>query len=246
MVTPAASLVPPTILNDTTNNLPQEEPGDEHAELAFGQRWEGPGKSQRPPLAPTACAADGRRKSSVLFNTAPAEDTIRRESTIQVPRLSTFASAAARRMSSPPPPATYKRGVSFDTFDNRDATDYSFTLHYKHKDYKHSRQSRTFLCGADKNDYSEFALEWLLDELVDDGDEIVCLRAVEKDSKIASEASVEAGRYKAEAKKLLDSVIDKNTQEDKAISLIMELAVGKVEKVLQRMVSTENSDSEQY
>ena len=131
---------------------------------------------------------------------------------------------------------TYQRGVSFDTFDNKDATDFSLTLNYKHKDYVSTRQSRTFLCGTDQKDYSEFALEWLIDELVDDGDEIVCLRVVEKDSKIASDASVEQGKYRLEAQKLLDQVIEKNSQEEKAISLIMELAMGRVQDIIQRMV----------
>ncbi|KAL1955497.1 hypothetical protein VTO42DRAFT_8523 [Malbranchea cinnamomea] len=142
-----------------------------------------------------------------------------------------------RRIPSPPPPSAYQRGVSFDTFDNRDATDFSLTLNYKHKDYQHTRRSRTFLCGTDQNDYSEFALEWLLEELVDDGDEVVCLRVVEKDSKIASEESVEEGRYRQEAEKLLESAIAKNAAADeKAISLVMELAVGKVHDIIQRMI----------
>jgi hypothetical protein len=81
-------------------------------------------------------------------------------------------------------------------------------------------------------------LEWLLDELVDDGDEIVCLRVVEKDSKLASDASIQQGRYRSEAQKLMDWVIEKNGQEgESAISLVLELAVGKVQDVIQRMVS---------
>lgn len=110
------------------------------------------------------------------------------------------------------------------------------TLNYKHKGYQSSRRSRTFLCGTDQNDYSDFALEWLIDELVDDGDEIVCLRAVEKDSRIASDAGIEAGKYRQEAEKLLDQVIQKNSQDEKAISLVLELAVGKVQDIIQRMV----------
>ncbi|KAJ5725684.1 uncharacterized protein N7483_007041 [Penicillium malachiteum] len=137
---------------------------------------------------------------------------------------------------SPPPPRTYERGVSFDTFDNRDAADFSLTLNYKHKGYQSTRRSRTFLCGTDQNDYSEFALEWMLEELVDDGDEIVCLRAVEKDSRMASGSAIEEGKYRQEAKRLFDQVIQKNSQDEKAISLILELAVGKVEDIIQRMI----------
>ena len=46
--------------------------------------------------------------------------------------------------------STYEARVSFDTFDNRDATDISFTLVSKHKDYIYTRRSRTFLCGTDR------------------------------------------------------------------------------------------------
>ncbi|ODM16645.1 hypothetical protein SI65_08152 [Aspergillus cristatus] len=139
---------------------------------------------------------------------------------------------SASRGPSPPPPNTYERGVSFDTFDNPDAADFSLTLNYKHKGYQCTRRSRTFLCGTDQNEYSDFALEWLIDELVDDGDEIVCLRAVEN----ASDAGIEAGRYRKEAEKLFEQVIQKNSQDEKAISLVLELAVGKVQDIIQRMI----------
>lgn len=131
--------------------------------------------------------------------------------------------------------STYESRVSFDTFDNKDATDISFTLVSKHKNYAYSRRSRTFLCGTDQNDYSDFALEWLVEELVEDGDEIVCLRVVDKDSKISSNFSVEQGVYKTEARKLLEHIQEKN-EEDKAISLVLEFAVGKVPETIQRMV----------
>ena len=51
---------------------------------------------------------------------------------------------------------------------------------YKHRDYSNTARSRTFLCGTDAKDYSEYALEWMIDELVDDDDEIVCLRVIDK------------------------------------------------------------------
>lgn len=41
--------------------------------------------------------------------------------------------------------STYETRVSFDTFDNKNATDISFTLVCKHKDYKYSRRSRYVL-----------------------------------------------------------------------------------------------------
>jgi hypothetical protein len=197
----------------------------EEEELAFGQVWKDAAKPQtRPKLGEID---GGRRKSSIQFHTADAEDTIRRESVTQVPKLA----LNQKRMSSPPPPSNYQRGVSFDTFDNRDASTESFTLRYKHRDYANSARSRTFLCGTDAKDYSEYALEWMIDELVDDGDEIVCLRVIEKET--AREHNI---KYREEAQKLLDSVQRKNSTEEKAISMVMELAIGKVQDIFQQMV----------
>lgn len=133
-------------------------------------------------------------------------------------------------------PRTYENRVSFDTFDNRDATDFSFTLISKHKDYVYSPRSRTFLCGTDQNDYSEFALEWLVDELVEDGDEIVCLRVVDRDSKFNSDSSLQEGKYRVEAKNLLEHIQNKNKDDEKSISLVLEFSAGKVPETIQRMV----------
>jgi hypothetical protein len=127
--------------------------------------------------------------------------------------------------------------VSFDTFDK--PADFieesSFTLIAKHKDYEYTKRSRTFLCGFDENEYSTYALQWLINELVDDGDEIVCLRVVEKEDTIAGDRSVETGRYKREADATMQDIQSRN-HENKAINLILEFSVGKVNKVIDDMV----------
>lgn len=81
-------------------------------------------------------------------------------------------------------------------------------------------------------------MEWLLEELVDDGDEIVCLRVVDKDSKITDSSDSQDGEkeYRAEARRLMEKIIEKNDDE-KAISIILEFAIGKVQETIQRMVS---------
>ncbi|RHZ71297.1 hypothetical protein CDV55_107799 [Aspergillus turcosus] len=190
-------------------------------------------------------AGDSPRRKSIQFHIGGVEiqSPIGRSSSVKVQKRSQIEvpekdhkSGSVSRGLSPPPPQTYERGVSFDTFDNPDAADFSLTLNYKHKGYQCTRRSRTFLCGTDQNDYSDFALEWLIDELVDDGDEIVCLRAVEKDSGLASDAEIEAGKYHKEAERLFEQVIQKNSQDEKAISLVLELAVGRVQDIIQRMI----------
>ncbi|KAL2057735.1 hypothetical protein ABVK25_002119 [Lepraria finkii] len=172
---------------------------------------------------------DGRR-SSIQF--ALSTETPVRESKQRIPSLK-----LQRRISSPPPPSIYQTRIGFDTFDNKNASDFSFTISSKHKDYKYTRRSRTFLCGNDENDYSEFALEWLIEELVEEGDEIVCLRVLSPDSKINSDASIQKGKYRDEGRRLLQHLQAKN-DDDKAINLILELAVGKVEETIQRMIET--------
>lgn len=218
-----------------TNNHPSPqstEQKQEEDELAFGQVWSGAGvKGASPPDSRPSMT--GRRKSSIQFNTGAAEETIRRESTCApIPRPS-LSQAHLHRTPSPPPALPYSRGISFDTFSTPDAAAEAFSIQYKHNDFAYTPRTRTFIVGTDAKDYSEYALEWALDELVDDGDEIVCLRVVAEDSS-------ERRHYKREAERLLESVIAKNAIERKAISLKMELAVGKTTEVIQSMVSLQS------
>lgn len=213
----------------TKPRLPDEK--HEEEELAFGQVWAGAGTkpAQSPPTGQRPSPVE-RRKSSVQFNTGAAEETIRREShCAPIPRPS-LSQAHLHRTPSPPPVFPYSRGISFDTFSTPDAPAEAFSIQYKHTDFQYTPRTRTFICGTDAKDYSEYALEWTLDELVDDGDEIVCLRVVSEDSQ-------ERRQYKKEAERLLESVIQKNAIERKAISLKMEVAVGKVTEVIQSMAS---------
>lgn len=64
---------------------------------------------------------------------------------------------------------------------------------------------------------------------------MVCLRVVDKDSSVAGAMSLEQGRYREEADTIMKQVEEKN-RENKTINLILEFAVGKVEKVIASMV----------
>ncbi|KAK9458255.1 hypothetical protein V1511DRAFT_508344 [Dipodascopsis uninucleata] len=183
---------------------------------------------------PERAPSSGRRKSSLSSRSRSA-------SALRTPSKSlerdSGNDASRSRNSSPSTSGNkFQKRVGFDTFDNKDATDFSLTLQTKHKDYVYNRMSRTFLCGTDQNDYSEYALEWLLDELVDDGDEVICLRVVDPNSKISSsDSALQEKLYQEEAYKLLEDIMDKN-DEDKKISMVLEFAVGKVQDMIQRMI----------
>ena len=135
-------------------------------------------------------------------------------------------------------PSTYQARVSFDTFNNPSVTDQTFTLVSKHRGYTYARHSRVFLVAIDQNAYSEHALKWLIQEMVEDGDEIICLRVIESDTKADKAASKELMiSYKNDAKELLEHIQAKNDAADKkALSIIMEFAYGSVEETILHMV----------
>lgn len=91
------------------------------------------------------------------------------------------------------------------------------------------------MVGIDENDYSDIALQWMLEELVDDGDHIICLRVVDKDSKIASDKNVERREYQTAASDLMKRIQAKN-DDNRAISITLEFAVGKVHTTFQSMI----------
>lgn len=145
---------------------------------------------------------------------------------------------SSARAASPPAPSKFESHVSFDNFGGGEPTEHNaiaFTLNEKHMGYQYKRRSRTFMVGIDENAYSDYALQWMLDEMVDDGDEIVCLRVVEKDSKMTGDKSLLEKHYQQEAKKLMKDIQAKNDTH-RAISIVVELAVGKLHATFQKMI----------
>lgn len=85
------------------------------------------------------------------------------------------------------------------------------------------------MVGVDEHAYSDYALQWLLDELVDDGDEIVCVRVIEKDIRMSDKA------YQEDAEAIIKSIVDRNGN-NRAISIILEYSVGKLHGTFQALV----------
>lgn len=142
--------------------------------------------------------------------------------------------------SSPPPDGRFTKRVSFDTFTNPDAAVYSLTLKVKHKEYRYKRTSRTYLIGYDTAEYSASALEWLLDTLADDGDEIIALRAIEPRGR--GERDMDEVVYRREARRIVDEIVERN-DEDKHVSIVVEHATGNVKTLLMHMIHLYHPDS---
>ncbi|KAI1757408.1 hypothetical protein F4782DRAFT_546592 [Xylaria castorea] len=129
-------------------------------------------------------------------------------------------------------PQRFESHVAFDNIPLGDATEYntiSFTLNFRHAGFQYRRRHRTFMVGVDDNAYSDHALQWLLDELVDDGDEIVCVRVIETQVRLTDST------YQDDAKALMESIQSKNVQ-NRAISLVLEYAVGKLHNTFQHLI----------
>lgn len=93
----------------------------------------------------------------------------------------------------------YTPKVSFDTFENPAASMFSFTLRSTSQGYKRTRNTRfvwssdclvissnksgtrVFLCASSADESGTQALEWALENLVQDGDEFIVCRGVEEE-----------------------------------------------------------------
>lgn len=80
-----------------------------------------------------------------------------------------------------PSPTSYTPKVSFDTFENPVASMFSFTLQVKSEGYRRTRHTRVFLCASSPDESGREALEWSLESLVQEGDELVVFRGVDED-----------------------------------------------------------------
>lgn len=70
----------------------------------------------------------------------------------------------------------YTPKVSFDTFENPDAPMFSFTLRASSELYTRNRATRVFLCAASADESGTEALDWVMESLVQDGDELIVFR----------------------------------------------------------------------
>ncbi|PWN36208.1 uncharacterized protein FA14DRAFT_161029, partial [Meira miltonrushii] len=136
----------------------------------------------------------------------------------------------------------YERKVGFDTMIDADDTPngyFTFCLQVKSRGYLRTKNTRTFMCAVDDNGYSERALEWLMESLVNDGDEIVALRVLEGD---AEEIDQDAARE--DARELMASIVELNDEfGDRSISIVVEFIAGRVTDTILNVIYVYRPDS---
>ena len=79
---------------------------------------------------------------------------------------------------------------------------FSFTLHVQSEGYVQSRSTRVFLCASSPDETGKDALEWALECLVQDGDELIVFRGIDQEELGA--------RISATAPRISDSSLDKD------------------------------------
>ncbi len=58
---------------------------------------------------------------------------------------------------------------------------FSYTLHVENEGYSRNKNTRVFLCASSPDESGKQALEWALESLIQDGDELVVFRGADPD-----------------------------------------------------------------
>jgi len=137
----------------------------------------------------------------------------------------------------------YTTGVSFDTFETSvdAAAMFSFTLQAKSEGFQRARGTRAFLVAASRDESGSHALEWALESLVQDGDELIVLRGFDPDDAIKEESHDD---IREEAKELLKHILDRNSEfEGRNLSVVVEFVAGPITNTIERMIALYRPDS---
>ena len=66
--------------------------------------------------------------------------------------------------------------MSFDTFENPAAQMFSYTIPVRNEGWERNKNTRVFLVAASPDESGIQALDWAMESLVQDGDEIIVFR----------------------------------------------------------------------
>ncbi|KAH0831341.1 hypothetical protein J3R83DRAFT_13999 [Lanmaoa asiatica] len=151
----------------------------------------------------------------------------------------------------------YTPKVSFDTFENPAASMFSFTLHVQSDGYTRNSSTRVFLCASSPDESGREALEWALECLVQDGDELIVFRGIDQE-----ELEKDHELVREEARDLMRHIQDKCVEYDPdrkvsllpshwwlpfelllKISIILEFIAGRVTTTLDRLIALYRPDS---
>lgn len=147
------------------------------------------------------------------------------------------SSVEGYRINPESPNAAFEHRVGFDTFVDKYGAMFAVTLKAKHTEYDFTQRSRVFMCGyIPGKQPSEAALEYLMTELAEDGDTIICVRVLSPTTKLStSDKAVQEKKYLDTANKMAEDILHKNKLHKKFM-VIVEFAIGDIKDVFERII----------
>ncbi|TFY68263.1 hypothetical protein EVJ58_g1107 [Rhodofomes roseus] len=117
---------------------------------------------------------------------------------------------------------------------------FCYTLHVQSEGYSRNRGTRVFLCASGPDESGKQALDWALESLVQDGDELIVFRGVDSE-----ELEKEHDQYREDARDLMRYIQEKCVEDDaeRKLSIIVEYIAGKVPQTIDRLISLYRPDS---
>jgi len=117
---------------------------------------------------------------------------------------------------------------------------FSYTLSAKSEGYARNRATRVFLCAASRDASGSQALDWALDGLVQDGDELIVFRGVDQE-----DLDKDHDLVREEARELLRMIEQKSIEYDsnRKVSIIVEYIAGRVTDTIDRLIALYRPDS---
>ncbi|KAL4072180.1 hypothetical protein J3A83DRAFT_4372179 [Scleroderma citrinum] len=162
----------------------------------------------------------------------------------------------------------YTPKVSFDTFENPAASMFSYTLRVQSDGYARTTATRVFLCAASPDESGREALDWVLECLVQDADELVVFRGIDQDELGKSNSTAIVATYldikfcqqftrygrrtdkdhelvREEARELMRQIQEKCVEYDpeRKLSIILEFIAGRTTTTLDRLIALYRPDS---
>lgn len=179
------------------------------------------------PLSPTSLAPGGGNNESTDGSSVVGSHHISRTMTstthptsfFRTPLFTSTSSSSNNKNPSPPLESL--------------ATTHGLTSYFvssRHQDLRWTQNTRTFLFAYSPKEYSIIALEWLIQNLIQDGDELVCIKHH------GANGNADDRRpaiYQKEAELLLERILD-IIGPDLKINIIVELGMGKVKTVVNK------------
>lgn len=117
---------------------------------------------------------------------------------------------------------------------------FSFTLQVKSDGYERTPSTRVFLCASSPDDSGRHALDWAIEGLVQDGDELIVFRGIDQDDLERDHDVV-----RDEARDLMHRIQEQcvEVDPDRKLSIIVEYIAGKVTTTIDRLIALYRPDS---